>query len=144
MGWGMMSTNSVDRRVLVIEDEPAIGLICTRTLTAEGFEVKIVTKGKIARTMLHNEEYDLYIIDIRIPEVNGMELYKYLEEEHPEWARRVIFSSGDVLSGDTGSFVKRTGQPFLSKPFTPDQLRAMVRKTMSELLADGKTASVKV
>jgi DNA-binding response OmpR family regulator len=140
----MASTSSVGKRVLVVEDEPAIGRICTRTLTADGFEVDIATSGKIAQAILHNEEHDLYLIDIRIPEVNGMELYKYLEEERPEQTRKVVFSSGDVLSGDVGAFVKRTGRPFLPKPFTPEQLRATVRKAISESFAYDKITSVRV
>jgi hypothetical protein len=48
MGWGMVSTNSVGRRVLVIiEDEPAIDLICTRTLMAESFAYDKTTSVKV-------------------------------------------------------------------------------------------------
>ena len=59
------------------------------------------------------------------------EIYESMEREHPEEAKKVIFTSGDVLSGDVGSFVRRTGRPFLPKPFTPDQLRDVIRQALT-------------
>jgi CheY-like chemotaxis protein len=66
--------NEVKRQsVLVVEDEPCIALISTRTLTAEGFQVGIAVNGEIALEMWRQKDYDLCISDIRTPRMNGIE-----------------------------------------------------------------------
>ena len=118
------------KRILVVEDETAISKVCVRTLGAEGFEVDIVANGKVARDILRKEEYDLCLIDIRTPEMNGIELYQQLRKEHPRLINKVVFTTGDVLSGDIRTFLEETSRAFLPKPFTPDQLRAIVRTAL--------------
>ena len=127
----MENSGTIGKRILIVEDEPAIGRICTRTMVKEGFEVQIAHDGGVAQEMIVSETYDLYLFDIRTPVVNGIELYESLEREHPEAAKKVIFTTGDVLSGDVGSFVRSTGRPFLPKPFIPEQLRAVVRQALN-------------
>ncbi len=65
--------------------------------------------------------------------MNGMELYLWLEEKHPKLASRVIFTTGDVMGGDTQSFLEQVTRPFLPKPFTPDELRAILRETLRQI-----------
>jgi DNA-binding response OmpR family regulator len=66
--------------------------------------------------------------------MNGMELYLWLEEKHPKLASRVIFTTGDVMGGgDTQIFLEQVARPFLPKPFTPDELRAILRETLRQV-----------
>jgi DNA-binding response OmpR family regulator len=126
-----MTNSSADtKRILVVEDEPAISQVCLRALTSEGFEVDIAVNGVLAQDMLWAKGYDLVIIDIRTPLMNGKELYQYVSEKHPKLVNGVIFTTGDVLGGDIQSFLELAGRPFLPKPFTPDELRNMVRETL--------------
>ena len=67
------------KRILIVEDEPTIGQVCRRTLRAEGVDVDIAPNGRVARAMMGKDTYDLYLVDIRTPEVNGMQLYRYLQ-----------------------------------------------------------------
>lgn len=121
------------KRILVVEDEPAISDICRRILTSEGVEVDTAVNGKIAQDMIGERQYDPYLFDIRIPEMNGKELYQWLKEQYPELANRVIFTTGDVISGDTQSFLERAARPFLPKPFTPGEIRAVVQEALKEI-----------
>ncbi len=114
-------------RILVVEDEPSIGGLCQRVLTAEGFEVDIAVNGKVAKDMIEEKQYTLYLIDIKLPVMNGKEVYEWLQEKHPQLVSRVIFTTGSILIEDA-MFVERAGRPFLPKPFSPDQLRAIVRQ----------------
>jgi DNA-binding response OmpR family regulator len=45
----------------------------------------------------------------------------------------VIFTTGDLMGGDTRSFLEQSGQPFLPKPFTPSELKIMVREILRQL-----------
>ena len=121
------------KRILIVEDEPAISDVCRRILTGEGFEMDIAVNGKVAQDMLKEKQYDLCLFDIRTPVMDGKELYQWLKEKHPQQASRVIFTTGDVMSGDTQSFLEQASRPFLPKPFTPAQLKAIMREALKEV-----------
>ncbi len=121
------------KRILVVEDEPAICDVCWRVLTDEGFDVGIAVNGIVAQDMIRNKQYDLCLIDIRTPKMNGRELYQWLKEKHPQLAGGVMFTTGDVMAGDIQSFLEHAARPFLPKPFTPDELKAMVREALKEI-----------
>ncbi len=129
----MRNPHSKIIRILVVEDEPAISDVCRRVLTSEGFEVDIAINGKVAQDMLVEKDYDLCLFDIKTPIMNGKELYQWLKEKHPQQASRVIFTTGDVMGGDTQSFLEQAARPFLPKPFTPAQLRAIMSETLIQL-----------
>ncbi|HEY82462.1 MAG TPA: response regulator [Dehalococcoidia bacterium] len=115
------------RKVLVVEDEPAISEVCRRVLTEQGWEVDIATNGRIAQGMIRKTSYYLCLIDIRTPAMNGKELYQWLLEEHPALARRVVFTTGDVMGGEIQSFLEKAARPFLPKPFTPEELMTIMK-----------------
>ncbi len=129
----MKNSRAGARRVLVVEDEPVISDVCQRVLTREGFDVDIAVNGKVAQDMIEKQQYDLLLLDIKMPAMNGKELYQWLLEKHPQMASRVIFSSGSVMSGDTQSFLEQASRPLLPKPFTPDELKAIVTETLKEV-----------
>lgn len=99
----------------------------------EGFEVDIAVNGKVAQGLIGERQYALCLIDIRTPVMNGRELYEWMAEKHRQMAGRVIFTTGDVLEGDTQDFLEQAGQPALLKPFSTGQLRAIVKRTLREL-----------
>jgi len=121
---------SQSKRILVVEDEPSICQVCLRTLTAEGFEVDIAVNGAIAGKMIGEAEYDLCLIDLRTPIMNGKELYQYITDKYPDFKAKVIFTTGDVLDEKLTSMLSGTGRPYLPKPFTPDELRAIVKEAL--------------
>ena len=129
----MKNAGASATRILVVEDEPAISLLCLRTLTGEGFEVDIVVNGLEAQDMLSQKSYDLLIIDIRTPLMNGKQLYQHINERHPELAKRAIFTTGDVIGSDTQHFLEEMGRPYLPKPFTPEMLKTIVREALKEI-----------
>lgn len=129
----MKTPDSTVKRILVVEDEPGIGKICRRVLVSEGFATSIAPDGKVAQDMIEKEEYGLCLIDMRMPAMSGMELYQWIMEKHPKLANGAIFTSGDVIGGNIQDFLKHAARPFLPKPFTPDELRAIIRETLGVL-----------
>jgi DNA-binding response OmpR family regulator len=101
-----------------------------RTLSAEGFQVDIAVSGKAALDVLSREDFDLCLVDIRTPGMSGIELYGQLQKKHPGMVDKVVFTTGDVLGNDIGAFLESTGRPYLAKPFSPDELRAIARTAM--------------
>ncbi len=120
------------KAILVIDDEPSIRQICSKVLVKEGYEVDIATNARIAQEILVIRDYDLCLVDIRTPSMNGFELYQWLREERPEQAERVIFTSGDVYNLETEGSIKESGRKFLPKPFTTEELRTAVKTFFKE------------
>ena len=104
--------------------------MCQRVLTREGFEVEIAVNGKVAQDMIKDRQYDICLIDIRTPTMNGTELYHWLQKKYPQLANRVIFTTGSVLDEKTMAFIEQSGRPFLAKPFTPQELIAVVEEAL--------------
>ena len=121
------------KRILVVEDEPAICQVCQRALTNEGFEVDIAVNGDVAQGMLGEKDYDLCLIDIRTPVMNGRQLYQVIIGKHPKLVNGTIFTTGDVIDGYTQRFFELARRPFLPKPFTPGELKTIVRETLREI-----------
>jgi CheY-like chemotaxis protein len=126
----MKQTKCQSKRILVVEDEPSICQVCLRTLTADGFEVDIAVNGSIAGKMIGEAEYDLCLIDIRTPIMNGKELYQYILDNYPDFTDKVIFTTGDVLDDNLASMLKGVERPYLPKPFTPDELKSIVNEAL--------------
>lgn len=126
----MVQTKIKGKSILVVEDEPVIAKVCTRTLSAEGFQVEIVVNGKLALDVLKKKKFDLCLIDIRTPEMNGTELYHHMEKEHPDMTSKVVFTTGDVMDTSLKAFLQKSKRPYMAKPFTPDELRAVVKKSL--------------
>ena len=118
------------KKILVVDDEPAICDICRRVLTEEGFEVDIASNGKVAQDMMAEKQYDFGLVDIRTPAMSGKELYHWLRTRHPQLANKVIFTTGDVMSGDTKGLLEQAKRPFLAKPFAPDDLKTIMKEAL--------------
>ena len=129
----MKNSSASVKRILVVEDEPGISEVCQRVLTSEGFEVDIAVNGKVAQDMLGEKDYDLFLIDVRTPLMNGRQLYQCIQEKHPKLIDRVIFTTGDVMSKDIQVFLGQAARPFLPKPFTLGELRVIMKEALKEV-----------
>ncbi len=125
----MLKGNGKGKRGLIVEDEPSIARMCTRALGLEGFEVDVASDGKAAQTRFteNGDVYDLCLIDIRTPGMNGIELYHHLQKSGSGMISRVIFTTGDIVNEEIKTFLEKTGRPFLPKPFTLDELRSIIK-----------------
>ena len=129
----MNTPDCATKRILVVEDELSIGNMCRRVFTGEGFEVDVAVNGRVAQDMIEGKQYDLCLIDMRTPKMNGEELYQWLQKKYPQLTSRVIFTTGSVIGGDTMTFVEQSGRPFLPKPFTPKELTAVVEEALKQI-----------
>lgn len=68
------------KRILIIDDEQRIGQSYTRLLSEEGFEVKHVSNAQEATNLLIREHFDLVLLDINMPEVDGKVMYEVIRE----------------------------------------------------------------
>jgi len=116
------------KKILIVEDEPIIGRLCSRILTAEGFDVDSVDNGLSAKEVATSENYDLCVSDIKLPGINGIQLYESLKTNQPQLASHTIFMTGDSMNTDTQLFLQGLHTPWLMKPFNPEELISAVRQ----------------
>lgn len=121
----------INQRILVVEDEPVIGNVCQKILTKRGFTVDVVSDGKDAIDNINDQRYDLYILDMRMPGIDGIQLYKYLADNSPELSRNVVFTTGDITSSQVSGFLNGTERVYLEKPFTPGELVTAVELALN-------------
>ncbi len=118
-------------RIMVVDDEQAIQGLANIVLGAEGIEVDVADNGTAAMEMVGANAYDLLLVDVKTPQMNGKQLYRLLLKKHPNLADRVLFITGDTVSDDTRAFLQDCGRPCLAKPFTPDSLIEAVRRELA-------------
>ncbi|MDV2988932.1 MAG: response regulator [Dehalogenimonas sp.] len=126
---------SPENRILVADDEASICEICFRVLSGLGLEVDCCPNGQEAWEKITRTDYAIILLDIRMPIASGKDVFQHIKQELPDLVERVILTSGDLMNNDTSNFVQKTGRPFLPKPFTPDELTAVVKELHTALYA---------
>jgi CheY-like chemotaxis protein len=119
-------------RILVVDDELPVQELMCGVLEAEGHEVHLASNGEAALACLGAYEYDLVISDIRMPQLDGEELYAQICSNWPHLADRVILSTGDVVTDKTRAFLEKADLPRITKPFDINRLRQVVRGALGQ------------
>jgi DNA-binding NtrC family response regulator len=117
------------KKVLVIDDEAIIRVSCKRTLTSEGFKVSLASRCKEGLETLEKEPFDLVLLDLKMPDMDGMELLPIIRNKWPDI--KVIVISGYSTDQTAEETVKLGAHKFLGKPFTPDALLAGINEALS-------------
>ncbi|MGQ0640413.1 MAG: response regulator [Gemmatimonadaceae bacterium] len=124
-------------RVLVIDDEPTIRVALRRFFSRMGWEVAEAADGNAALAILIGSDssadtsksrFDMVLSDIRMPGLNGMQLYDRLKTARPEILRRLVFSTGDVHGSETSDFVRDAGCLVVQKPFMLSELKEIAER----------------
>jgi len=110
------------KRLLIVDDSEAIRHFLGRMFTDEGFYVDTAADGIVAQNLLGMSEYDIVLVDLRMPFMSGIELYRHIKKDYPEVANKVVFMSVDTPDPSMRNFFAKNNRPFLSKPFTTYEL----------------------
>jgi DNA-binding NtrC family response regulator len=116
------------KKVLIVEDEPDLSAVFANLLKVFGVESEIADTAENAKEKINKNKYDFYIIDITLPDISGIELYKDMIELNPECRGNVIFTSGLNESEELLSIIKSDGTSFLPKPFSMEKLREALNR----------------
>jgi two-component system NtrC family sensor kinase len=104
-------------RVLVVDDEASVRVSLQRYLAGRGHEVETTASGHDALARLRQGSYDAVIVDMRMPDLSGEQLFEKLRSDDPAHAERVIFTTGDLVNEQMRRFLDGTGRPCVPKPF---------------------------
>jgi signal transduction histidine kinase/CheY-like chemotaxis protein len=109
-------------KVLLVDDEPYILESLSDFLNTQQIETKTASDGLIALELLRAEPFDVIVSDIRMPGMDGMQLYNSAREVDARYGKNFIFITGDLVRGNNRNFVENTGCAYLEKPFSPAKL----------------------
>jgi len=110
------------KTVLVVEDDDACRLFLAQALAKEGYDVDTAHDGRDALARIGKTTYDAMIADLRMPHMNGQELYEEVRKSHPRLAASTLFVTGDSLSAATQEFLRQVPNRCLVKPFSLEEL----------------------
>jgi len=110
-------TGSDRLRVLVVDDEASVRVSLQRYLAGKGHDVETTASGEDALVRLKASKYDAVIVDMRMPDLSGEQLFERLRSNDPAHAERVIFTTGDLVNEQMRRFLDGTGRPCVPKPF---------------------------
>ncbi len=114
------------RALLVVEDDPDVADTLRDVLAGEGYEVAVAPDVSTAREFLDRRMYDVILSDVRMPDLDGRDLHRWLGAERPALLTRLVFLTGDPDSDWVRDFLQQVGRPWLRKPFSLDRLRTVV------------------
>lgn len=115
--------------ILVVDDEPVIVQSCKRILKSEGYNISTATSGQDAINILQDKDYDLVITDLRMPEVDGIALIKWLRSSKPKIG--VIVITGYPSQETIKDALSLGIIDYLPKPFTPSILIDVTSKALT-------------
>jgi len=116
------------KRVLVIDDEPAIGAVLRRIL-GRAHDVVVLHSGREALSLLGRDDgFDLVFCDLMMVDVSGMELHERLASTHADLLSRFVYMTGGSFTDGARDFLKRIPTPRIDKPFEADVIRALVAR----------------
>jgi DNA-binding response OmpR family regulator len=126
-------------KLLIVEDEPKVAAFLNQGLSEQGFNTDVVYDGQMGLKMAQRNSYDIILLDVIVPYINGIELCKSIKESQPNVPIIMLTALGttdDKLSGfDAGA------DDYLVKPFEFKELLARIRALLKRSGGQQPTAN---
>ncbi len=112
--------------ILLVDDESTIRMFLEKTLSDEGYETFTAADGEEALRLVNEELPDLVLLDLKLPDINGLEILEKIKKEYPEICIVMLTAFGDIETAV--SAMKKGAFDFVSKPVNLEQLLFVVEK----------------
>ncbi|MDD9301270.1 MAG: response regulator [Desulfobacter sp.] len=122
--------NTDESHILVMEDDLNVAKGLKMILGEQGYQVDLEGTGRGAMAAMGQYDYDLLMADLRLPDIDGMQVVKRIKETRPE--TQVIVMTGYATSALAVDAMKLGAHDFIAKPFTEEQIKDSIRKALAE------------
>ena len=129
-------------KILVVDDEKNIRESVDRFLSLEGYEVVTAADGEQGRQLLVEEHFDLAVMDLKMPHLDGLELLRWLRNEGLEIPVIMISAFGEIT--DAVEAMKAGANDYVVKPFDPEELLVRIRNVRKSVMNEKKIRSSKL
>lgn len=109
--------------ILVVDDEESICDLYKEALSVGNNAIHFALSGFEAFDKLISFDFDVIILDLRMPEIDGMQIYNFVQSNKPHLLENILICTGDVMSQDIKEFLKGINNKVLNKPFSLLDLR---------------------
>ena len=133
------------KKILIIDDEVNIGLLLSKFLTRNGFEVKTATSGASGLDLLSRDEFNLVLCDYRLEDTDGREVLKKIKASYPNLGVIIITGYSDIKLAV--ELIKMGAYDYITKPLYPDEILNTINKaieTQEALSGPARNASIPV
>ncbi|HPX62451.1 MAG TPA: sigma-54 dependent transcriptional regulator [Deltaproteobacteria bacterium] len=113
-------------RILVADDEESMRWVLSKALKRKGFQVDLAQDGRQAFSMIQENNYDLAILDIKMPQINGLDLLDRIRETRNDLL--VVIMTAEASMKNAVEAMKRGAYDYITKPFDLDVIDAIVEK----------------
>ncbi|MCB2184780.1 MAG: response regulator [Deltaproteobacteria bacterium] len=110
--------------VLLLDDEPIVGRRLKPALAKIGCEVEVFENPALALKRLEEKEFDIVVTDIRMDEIDGLQVLDFVRGKWPR--TRVIMITGYAMMSLAREAMEKGAFDFIAKPFKPDDLRKVI------------------
>jgi DNA-binding NtrC family response regulator len=117
--------------VLVLDDEPIVGKRLKPALEKIGCHVEVFEVPKEALKRIEEKEFDIVVTDIRMDEIDGMEVLDFVAQRWPR--TKVVMITGYAMMALARQAMEKGAFDFIAKPFKPDDLRRVIAKAAQTL-----------
>jgi two-component system, OmpR family, alkaline phosphatase synthesis response regulator PhoP len=124
-------------RILLIEDEPGLVLTLTDLLAGEGYDVDSATDGDTGLSRAMRERFDMVILDVMLPGMNGLEVCRNLRQQGKDLPILMLTAKGQLTDRVVG--LKLGADDYVIKPFEPPELLARVEALLRRVNKEGLT-----
>ncbi|WP_262694759.1 ATP-binding protein [Kordiimonas aquimaris] len=112
--------------ILIVDDDPAVREVLEDMLILQGHEVVSANSGEQALQELEAQAFDCMLSDLRMPDMDGPQLFEVIKTQYPHMEKRTGFVTGNNLSEQVREFLDTCERPSLGKPFLPEDLELML------------------
>lgn len=130
----MSTQNEHIPRILIVDDEKIFRSVTAQTMAEEGFEVTEASNGSEAMTYIHEQSFNIALLDIRMEEFDGLETLKYIRKHSPDTECMILTGYAEI--GIALSAMKFGAREFLTKPISNEELIQRVKSVWNAHLAE--------
>jgi len=125
-------------RILLVEDEPALVITLTDMLQGERYDVESSTNGREAKSRILHESFDLVILDVMLPGMNGFDVCKAVREQG--YTMPILMLTARDQTHDKVQGLRTGADDYLAKPFDPHELLARIEALLRRAPAQTRSS----
>jgi CheY-like chemotaxis protein len=123
-------------RILLAEDNAVNQKLALRLLAQIGYEAQVANDGQQALDALEHGEFDVVLMDVQMPELDGLEATRRIRRQWPDKAIRIVAMTANAMAGDREACFAAGMDDYISKPIRPAELAAALARVPSPAEAD--------
>ena len=122
-----------DRKGLIVDDDVCVAELLRNLLDIEGIKMEKVYDGESALEKIDKNSYDFILLDVVMPKLDGLSLYRKLKEKGSPCLEKIIFITGDVASANAEELFRSIKNPRILKPFDLAEIKKTILQVLNPL-----------